>query len=70
MKGDCRARARDDVNACYFYRTAIRLAEGKQLPQEAVGEVQRGAQALAQLESKAYAQRENKLSSRGLPAST
>jgi len=70
MKGDCRARARDDVNACYFYRTAIRLAEGKQLPQEAVGEVQRGAQALAQLEAKAHAQRQNKLSSRGLPAST
>jgi len=70
MKGDCRATARDDVNACYFYRTAVRLAEGKQLPRETVGEVQRGAQVLAQLEAKAHAQRENKLSSRGLPSSS
>jgi aspartyl/asparaginyl beta-hydroxylase (cupin superfamily) len=70
MKGDCRAHASDDVNACYFYRTAVRLAEGRQLPQEIVGEVQRGAQVLAQLEAKAEAQREAKLSSRGLPAST
>lgn len=70
LKGDCRAQAGDDVNACYFYRTAIRLAEGRQLPQEAVGEVQRGAQVLAELEAKAHAQRENKLNSRGLPPST
>ena len=32
MKGDCRASVGDDVNACYFYRGALRLAEGKQLP--------------------------------------
>ena len=67
MKGDSRARAQDDVNACYFYRSALRLAEGKQLPQEITDEVSRGAQVLAQLEAKAHAQKEAKLSSRGLP---
>ena len=68
MKGDCRASVGDDVNACYHYRTAVRLSEGRALPEETVAEVNRGAQVLAQLEAKAHAQKEAKLGSRGLPA--
>ena len=67
MKGDCRAHAGDDVNACYFYRTAVSLADGRQLPQEIAEEVQRAAQLLSQLEAKAHSQRTAKLNSRGLP---
>jgi aspartyl/asparaginyl beta-hydroxylase (cupin superfamily) len=67
MKGDCRASVGDDVNACYHYRTAVRLSEGRQLPEETAAEVGRGAQVLAELEAKAHSQKEAKLSSRGLP---
>ncbi len=67
MKGDSRTSAGDDVNACYFYRSALRLAEGKQLPQEILDEVGRGAEMLAQLEAKAHALKETRLNSRGLP---
>jgi aspartyl/asparaginyl beta-hydroxylase (cupin superfamily) len=70
MKGDCRASAGDDVNACYHYRKAVSLSEGRQLPEETAAEVNRGAQALAQLEAKAHAQKEAKLNSRGMPAET
>jgi tetratricopeptide (TPR) repeat protein len=68
MKGDCRAHAGDEVNACYFYRSAVRLAEGKQLPDEIWAEVRRGEQALTELEGAAHARREAKLNARGLPA--
>src|SRR3954469_18920700 len=67
MKDDCRASVGDDVNACYHYRTAVRLSEGRQLPEETAAEVGRGAQVLAELEAKAHSQTEAKLSSRGLP---
>lgn len=68
MKGDCRASTGDDVNACYHYRTAVRLSEGRALPEETLAEVNRGAEMLAELEAKAHAQKEAKLGSRGLPS--
>jgi aspartyl/asparaginyl beta-hydroxylase (cupin superfamily)/Tfp pilus assembly protein PilF len=67
MKGECRARSGDDDLACYFYRSALRLAEGKQLPQEVMTELNHAERALGDLERRSHARREAKLTARGLP---
>lgn len=67
MKGDCRARAGDDDLACYFYRSALRLAEGKPLSQDTMTDVRQAERALAELETRAHATREARLTTRGLP---
>lgn len=70
VKGDCRARADDFGLACHFYRSALRIAEDKQLSPEASEDVRRAEQALAKLEGEAHARRETRLSKRGLPSSS
>jgi aspartyl/asparaginyl beta-hydroxylase (cupin superfamily) len=67
MKGDCRGRAGDDDLACHFYRSALQLAADRQLPDEAVTEVQRAERALATLLGRAHAKREARLRARSLP---
>jgi aspartyl/asparaginyl beta-hydroxylase (cupin superfamily) len=67
MKGDCRARARDEDLACYFYRTALRLAEGRQWPPEVMTDIARAERVLAELEARAHARRQARLTARGLP---
>jgi aspartyl/asparaginyl beta-hydroxylase (cupin superfamily) len=67
LKGDCRVRAGDSDTACYLYRRALRLAEGKMLPDEAAAEVGRARLALADLEGRAHSAREARLNSRGIP---
>ena len=69
-KGDCRARAGDDDLACQFYRSALRLAGERQLPPEAVTEVQRAERVLRDLEARAHATRVARLTARGVPSQT
>lgn len=66
-KADCRARARDDDFACFFYRGALRLAGRGELPQETAPELERAARVLAQIESRTHAKRQARLTERGLP---
>ncbi len=67
MKGECRAAAKDDVPALYFYKRALRIASGAPIPQEFVSDVQRAERMTAELEARAHAQRESRLNARGLP---
>ena len=67
VKGDCRARAGDVDLACHFYRSALRLADGKQLPQQVTAEVGRAERALSDLQERAHAGRQARLIERGLP---
>jgi aspartyl/asparaginyl beta-hydroxylase (cupin superfamily) len=67
MKGDCRAEAGDEPFACYFYREAVRLAEGQSLTAEVAADLRRAADTLAGLESRAHAVREAKLKLLGVP---
>lgn len=66
-KADCRARAGDDDLAIYFYRAALRLAEGERLSPDVMKELARARQALARLEDRAHAVREARLIGRGAP---
>jgi hypothetical protein len=71
MKADCRARAgNDDDLACFHYRTALRLAEGRQLLPGEAAEVGRAARTLAELQERIYAARASRLAERGLPPAT
>ena len=67
MKGDCRARAGDPGLATYFYRSALRLAEGRRLPEEVLTDIRRAQASLQQLERRAHGAREVRLRARGLP---
>ena len=67
MKADCRAAARDFATAIRFYRSALRLANGKELPAEVMADVRRAEQVLADLELQAHEVREAKLTARGFP---
>jgi aspartyl/asparaginyl beta-hydroxylase (cupin superfamily) len=67
MKADCRLQASDRGAARQFYRTAIKLADVTPLTPDAVPEVQRAREALAELESHFHAKREALLASRGVP---
>jgi aspartyl/asparaginyl beta-hydroxylase (cupin superfamily) len=67
MKGDCRAAGGDEIGAIYFYKAAVRLAEGVDLPAEAMTEARRAEDALTELHNRAYARREAVLTRRGVP---
>jgi tetratricopeptide (TPR) repeat protein len=67
MKGDCRARAGEDGAAVKFYKNALLIAAGQQVPAELASELQRAEAACAQLESRHADQREAVLASLGLP---
>ena len=67
MKADCRTRAGDERTALGFYKSALRIAEGQQLPPDLVGEVRRAEAAAAQMEARLDARRETALALRGLP---
>lgn len=67
MKGDCRAKAGDDRGACSFYRSALLLAEGQQLPQDLAAELRRAEAVLTEAKAKLEAQREAALTAQGFP---
>ncbi|HEY0629506.1 MAG TPA: aspartyl/asparaginyl beta-hydroxylase domain-containing protein [Sphingomicrobium sp.] len=66
LKGDCRANAGDEEAAIHFYRSALRLAEGMNLPPEAMEDIRGAAESLAELQQRAHARREIRLRGRGL----
>ena len=51
MKGDCRRNAGDIQAATSFYRTALRIADGQNLPPDLVAELQRASREVAEAES-------------------
>jgi len=67
MKGDCRAAAGDNPTAIHYYRSALRLAEGRQLPAEVMEDLRRAERGLAALEQLEHQAREARLTARGLP---
>ncbi len=67
MKGDCRAARGDETGAIYFYKAALRYAEGADLPADVMGEVHRAEEQLAGLNDRAHARREAVLRKHGMP---
>jgi len=67
MKGDCRAARGDETGAIYFYKAALRYAQGADLPADVMGEVRRAEEQLAGLNARAHARREAVLSKHGMP---
>jgi aspartyl/asparaginyl beta-hydroxylase (cupin superfamily) len=67
MKGDCRAARGDETGAIYFYKAALRYAQGADLPADVMGEVRRAEEQLAGLNDRAHARREAVLSKHGMP---
>jgi aspartyl/asparaginyl beta-hydroxylase (cupin superfamily) len=70
MKGDCRAKARDDGAALGFYNNALRIASGLNVPAELLAELRRAEAATVALRSRLEAQRESVLAGLGLPPET
>jgi aspartyl/asparaginyl beta-hydroxylase (cupin superfamily) len=66
-KGHCRARAGDQEIACYFYRTALRLAENAPVQRDIELEIREAEHALATIQKRAHATRETRLVRRDLP---
>lgn len=66
-KGDCRARARDEEVARFFYRRGLDLAEMQPIPDAVAEEVEQARQNLAALEKRSHAARTALLAQRGLP---
>lgn len=64
---DAHANSGDDALAIFQYRSALRLAECQEVPDDAAGELNRAKQALSELEIRAHVQREDRLIQRGLP---
>ncbi|HEX6374727.1 MAG TPA: aspartyl/asparaginyl beta-hydroxylase domain-containing protein [Allosphingosinicella sp.] len=67
MKADCRVKAGDDRAALSFYKSALRVADGQQLPDDLLAEVRRAVSVVEQMEAKLEAQREASLAAQGLP---
>ena len=67
LMGDFRARSGEEDLARYFYRAALRLAEGRRLPHYEADDARRAERRLAEIESGAHARREALLAERGLP---
>jgi len=67
LKGDCRAGQGDELGAIYFYKAALRFAEGRDLPAETLAEVRRATEALGELQDRAHSRREALLTKRGSP---
>jgi len=65
--GDARSKSGDDDLACYYYRTALRLAETQELDALRRSEIVRAERALKGIEARSHAKREARLRSRGLP---
>jgi aspartyl/asparaginyl beta-hydroxylase (cupin superfamily) len=68
MKADCRLAASDRASARQYYRAALNIAEVTELSADALPEVERARQALAEIEERAYAKRQELLASRGMPS--
>jgi aspartyl/asparaginyl beta-hydroxylase (cupin superfamily) len=66
--GDFRVRAGQEDLARHFYRTAIRLAECQEVPDDSAAEIGRIEEALAGIEATADARRQAMLRQRGLSA--
>ena len=58
MKGDCRARAGDDLVASRYYDTALRLADGNRIPDDLGRELARAQEMLGQIQARQDAVRE------------
>lgn len=68
MKGDCRLRAGDETAALHYYKSALMITDGQQLPADLLAEARRAEAAIAQIEDRFDAVREATLAARGLPA--
>lgn len=68
VKGDCRARAKDERAALGFYESALRLAAGQQLPNDLLIELRRAENWVIPFKLQLEAQRERALAERGAPA--
>ena len=67
MKADCRARAGEELAAARFYKSALAVAEGQQLPPDLVAELRRAEAAVTEIEAGLHQDREMMLASKGLP---
>lgn len=67
MKGDCRAKAGDELAALSFYTTARLAAKGQSLPPDLEAELRRAEAAATKIKAGFEAQREATLAQRGMP---
>jgi aspartyl/asparaginyl beta-hydroxylase (cupin superfamily) len=67
MKGDCRAKAGDELGALGFYTSARLIADGQRLPDDLLAEVRRIDAAAAAMKARFEVQREEALAARGFP---
>ena len=68
MKADCRLKLGDDRNASFLYKKALQLAEGQNVPQGLLTELERAQRAAAELEARYASSLDEKLAARGFPA--
>lgn len=66
MKGDCRLRAGDEGSALGFYKSAVGIASGQQLPDDLAAELRRAEAAAAELDARRLARRESFFAESGL----
>ena len=65
--GDLRANAGQEDLACYYYRTALRLADCQDATAKDADEIRRARRSLEAIQSRADARRQARLGERGLP---
>ena len=65
--GKVRAKSGNDELACYYYRTALRLAESQELDGASLSELRDAELALNDIQARSHAKREERLRQRGLP---
>ncbi len=59
MKGDCRLRAGDEGSALGFYKSAVGIDSGQQLPDDLAAELRRAEAAAAELDARRLERRES-----------
>jgi aspartyl/asparaginyl beta-hydroxylase (cupin superfamily) len=67
MKGDCRAAAGDEGSALGFYKSALMVAAGQQVPHELQVELERAEAKVAEFGARLREKREAALAAAGLP---
>ncbi len=67
MKADCRLQAGDEGSALGFYKSAMSLAVGQQLPDDLAAELRRAEAAAADLDARRLERRETFFTASGLP---
>ena len=66
MKGDCRLKAGDEGSALGFYKSALTLASGQQVPDDLAAELRRAEAATAELDARRLERRETFFAESGL----